>query len=212
MGRRSVHTADDLRELILDASTELIKEAGYTGLSAREIARRINYSPGTLYNSFENLDDLVLTIEGRLLDGLLHALASVPQGGDPRERVHQIANCYLAFAARDPNLWNLLFEHHIPSSRTVPDWYRQKLEALMGKVEDALLPLSEGLSPEEVRRAARVLWAGMHGISSLSAADKLSIIAADDASVLMDDLVRNYLVGFEAQQRSHREGGEARHA
>lgn len=199
MGRRSLHTSEELRELIIGASTELIQEAGLGGLSAREIARRINYSPGTLYNSFENLDDLVLTIEGRLLDDLLHDLTTVPRGGSPRERVHKIANCYLAFAARNPKLWNLLFEHHIPATRVVPDWYRLKLEALMSEVENALLPLADGLGSEAVRRAARVLWAGVHGIASLSAADKLSIIAADDANVLMNDLVRNYLVGFEAQ-------------
>lgn len=200
MGRRSLHTADELRELIISASTELIQESGLGGLSAREIARRINYSPGTLYNSFENLDDLVLTIEGRLLDALLDALSAVPEGGDPHERVHNIANCYLNFAARNPKLWNLLFEHHVPASQNVPDTYRQKFEALLDKVEDALRPLSGGHSPQDVKRAARVLWAGVHGISSLSAADKLSVISADDANVLMEDLVRSYLAGFEASR------------
>lgn len=196
MGRRSLHTADELRELIISASTELIQESGLDGLSAREIARRINYSPGTLYNSFENLDDLVLTIEGRLLEGLLEALSAVPRDGDPRERVHRLATCYLEFSARNPKLWNLLFEHHIPGSQGIPESYRGKLEALMAKVEDALAPLAKGRSAEDIKRSARALWAGVHGISSLSAAHKLSIIAADDASVLMDDLVRNYLDGF----------------
>lgn len=197
MGRRSLHTAEELRELIIGASTELIQEAGLGGLSAREIARRINYSPGTLYNSFENLDDLVLTIESRLLDDLLEALSAVPKNGDPRERVHKIANCYLDFASCNPKLWNLLFEHHIPMSQSVPESYKNKFEALMGKVEDALRPLSRGLGSEDIKRSARVLWAGMHGISTLSAADKLSILAEGDASVLMDDLVKNYLNGFE---------------
>jgi AcrR family transcriptional regulator len=200
MGRRSLHTAEELRELIIGASTDLIRDYGLGGLSAREIARRINYSPGTLYNSFENLDDLVLTIEGRLLDDLLAALSSLPQSGDPREQVQRIATCYLAFAARNPRLWNLLFEHHIPATRSIPDWYRAKLEALMGKVEDALKPMANGLDADELRRSARVLWAGVHGISSLSAADKLPIISADDASVLMDNLVQTYLNGFEAKR------------
>jgi AcrR family transcriptional regulator len=201
MGRRSLHTADELRELILNASTELIQEAGLGGLSAREIARRINYSPGTLYNSFENLDDLVLTIEGRLLDGLIATLAAIPTGGPPRERVHKVASAYLSFAAQNPKLWNLIFEHHLPGSQSVPDSYRQKFEALMGQVEDALRPLAKGYSDEDIKRSARVLWAGMHGISSLLSADKLSVITTDDAGALMDNLVSNYLDGFEAGHR-----------
>jgi AcrR family transcriptional regulator len=200
MGRRSLHTADELRELIIGASIELIRDQGLAGLSARELARRINYSPGTLYNSFENLDDLVFTIEGRLLDRLLHALSSVPSDGNPEVRVREIAACYLRFAADNPKLWNLLFQHHIPVPEKVPDWYQQKLEALMGKVEDALAPLAPHMGGEELRRSARVLWASLHGIASLSAADKLSIITAEDASVLMETLVRTYLAGLEAQQ------------
>jgi AcrR family transcriptional regulator len=174
----------------------LIQESGLGGMSAREIARRINYSPGTLYNAFENLDDLVLTIEGRLLDGLLAALSAVPNGGDPRARVHEIANRYLAFAMKNPKLWNLIFEHHVPVSQSVPASYGLKFEALMGMFEDALRPLSSGRDADDVKRSARVLWAGVHGISSLSAADKLSIIATEDARVLIDDLVRTYLNGL----------------
>jgi AcrR family transcriptional regulator len=200
MGRRSLHTAEELRELIIEASTDLIRDNGLGGLSAREVARRINYSPGTLYNSFENLDDLVLTIEGRLLDRMLDALSSVPHGGDARQRMHRLADCYLSFAVQNPKLWNLLFEHHIPMAQPLPDWYRQKFEALMGKVADALKPLASGLEAEELRRSARVLWAGVHGIASLAAADKLSVIAAEDASVLMENLVTNYLSGFEAMR------------
>lgn len=201
MGRRSLHTAEELRELILGATTELIKEQGLGGLSAREIARRINYSPGTLYNSFENLDDVVLTIEGRLLDQLFEVLSSLPAGGEPHARVHQLAKRYLQFAARNPKLWNLLFEHHISDARAVPDWYRQKLEALMGQVEGVLVPLAGELEGEALRRSARVLWASVHGLSSLSAADKLSIISSEDAEVLMDDLVGIYLSGLETRSK-----------
>jgi hypothetical protein len=70
----------------------------------------------------------------------------------------------------------------------------------MGKVEDALRPLASGVEPDELRRSARVLWAGVHGIASLAAADKLSVIAPDGASVLMANLVTNYLHGFEAMR------------
>jgi AcrR family transcriptional regulator len=198
MGRRSVHTADELRELILEASTELIKETGYTGLSAREIARRINYSPGTLYNVFENLDDLVLTIEGRLLDRLLAALAESSASADPRERVQLLAARYLKFTHENPRLWNLLFEHHLPSGREVPGWYQQKLESLLGEVERALAPLMSDMDPQAIRRSARVLWSGVHGITSLSTAEKLAIIPKDSASDLLDDLVDKYLAGLRA--------------
>ena len=70
MGRRSTHTPQQLRELILDAAQDIIQDQGLAGLSAREVARRIEYSPGTIYNMFENLDDVVLHVEARVLDAL----------------------------------------------------------------------------------------------------------------------------------------------
>lgn len=195
MGRRSVHTPEELRELILQAATDLIESGGLVSLSAREIARAIGYSPGTLYNVFENLDDLVLTVEARLLDRLSLSLKESIEGGETKQKVHRLARAYLRFTHENPRLWNLLFEHHMPADRPVPPWYQAKLDYLLSQVEDSLAPLI----PDELqrKRAARVLWAGVHGITSLSTAEKLANVTTDAAGPMIDDLVENYLSGIE---------------
>lgn len=199
MGRRSVHTPEELRELILKAATEIIETDGLSGLSAREIARRIEYSPGTLYNVFDNLDDLILTIEARLLDRLAMSLSdAATTGGDPSERIHRFADAYIRFTHENPKLWNLLFEHRLPPGRHAPAWYQTKLEGLLSRVEDALEPLTGNGSSTDQKRAARVLWAGVHGITSLSTADKLSSITSEAAGPLVQDLVSTYLAGLSA--------------
>ena len=116
MGRRSSHTPEQLKELILEAAYAIIETHGLAGLSAREIARRIGYSPGTIYNMFSNLDDVVLRIEARVLDALDQRLATVlVEPGSDREKVQRLAQAYLAFTHEKPRLWNLLFEHHLPA-------------------------------------------------------------------------------------------------
>ncbi len=199
MGRRSVHTAEQLREVILGASIAILQEQGLQGLSAREIARRIEYSPGTLYNVFENLDDIVLTIEGRMLDGLAAVLNVLPQESDPRRDVRNLAHAYLEYSHAHPKLWNLLFEHHLPAGQNVPVWYKAKLDSLLARVEMAVRPLQPNVSEDAVKRSARVLWAGVHGITSLSTADKLANVTSDSAGPLIDDLVGLYLAGLQAQ-------------
>jgi AcrR family transcriptional regulator len=200
MGRRSTHTPQQLRVLILDAAQEIIEAQGLAGLSAREIARRVGYSPGTIYNIFANLDDVVLNVEGRVLDALDARLSEIQQGEDAEAadggRLIRIAHAYLAFTQERPRLWNLLFEHHLPAQSELPAWYQQKLERLMGQVERALAPHFAPGREAECRRAARVLWAGVHGITSLSTADKLSVVTTETAGRLIDDLVGTYLAGL----------------
>ena len=67
---------------------------------------------------------------------------------------------------------------------------------LLARVEQALAPLLPTAPEAERKRAARVLWAGVHGITSLSTADKLSIVTTEAAGRLVDDLVVTYLSGL----------------
>jgi AcrR family transcriptional regulator len=198
MGRRSTHSPEELRELILQATEDLVERNGLAGLSAREIARSIGYSAGTLYNCFEHLDDLILHVEARVLDNLDRELAAVARTTTPEEHVHRLALSYLAFTLRRPKLWNLLFEHHLPTTMPVPVWYQEKLDALLARVEAALRPLAGKTREAELQRAARVLWAGVHGITSLATAEKLANVTHDTAQRLVDDLVTHYLAGMKA--------------
>lgn len=199
MGRRSIHTPDELRELIIEATTEIVEQAGLEGLSAREIAKRVGYSPGTLYNVFENLDDLLLIIEARLLDDLAGRLASRDDGGAPAERLRALVDTYFVFTQERPKLWNLLNEHRMPAGREVPEWYHEKVQRLLAPLEEALTPLLVETDPSARKRHARTLWASVHGITSLSTADKLSQVTAHTGRSLVDDLVSTYLAGLQRQ-------------
>lgn len=202
MGRRSTHTPEQLRQLILDAAQAIIETNGLAGLSAREIARRIGYSPGTIYNMFQNLDDVVLHVEARVLDELDNRIAAMPAGASPGENVYKLAETYLSFTSERPKLWNLLFEHYMPGGADTPPWYQQKLEMLMSRVESAMEPLFPASETMARQRSARVLWAGVHGITSLSTANKLSNVTTEAAAYLVRDLIFNYLAGFEANSKA----------
>jgi AcrR family transcriptional regulator len=198
MGRRSSHTPGELRELILNAATELIDQTGLASLSARAVARQIGYSPGTIYNVFVDLDDLVLTIEQRLLDQLALKLAEVPPCSDPVQHLCDLAAAYLAFTQSKPRLWNLLFQHHMPNDWQVPGPFQARLEALLVEVQKAIQPLTSTGDTARTMRSARVLWASVHGITSLATAEKLTNVTPDNAGLLVEDLVRTYAAGLKA--------------
>lgn len=208
MGRRSQHTPEMLRQMILEASEAIVAEGGLALLSAREIAKRIEYSPGTLYNLFDNLDDVVVTIEGRVLDRLArHLKTATSDVADkaPDEKLIALAQAYIAFTHDNPRLWNLLFEHRLPDGQDLPPWYMDKLAGLMAHIETALAPFFAIHEAAERAQAARVLWSAVHGITSLSTSGKLVIVTPQAASVLAEDLVRTYLAGLKVRDAHARD-------
>ena len=64
------------------------------------------------------------------------------QDGDPWTASSRLAQAYLAFTHEKPRLWNLLFEHHMPTEqRASRPGISRSSKALMGRVEEALAPL-----------------------------------------------------------------------
>jgi len=205
MGRRSLHTPEQLRELVLRSTYDIIVEDGLAGVSAREIARRVGYSPGTLYNLFDSLDDLVLQVEALLLDAIDSRLAELPAENSPDEQLLRLAQAYLGFSREHPRLWALLTQHELPPESTLPPWYSEKIERLVGRIEDALasyVPLQN--NPQTLNRSARVLWAGLHGITLLATTEKLSSTTSNSAEALVEDFVTTFLTGLGEKARTGR--------
>lgn len=195
MGRRSDHSRDELTRLALDAAEEICRREGHRGLTARHVAESIGYSPGTLYNLFDNLDGLILALNGRTLDRLAAALGAVPLEGAPQRDAAALLERYLAFAARDRALWELVYEHRLPPDAEVPAWYLEKAAHALQVVAGALRPAAGDGADD----AARMLWAALHGILVLAAAGKTAHVGAEDEAAMARRLVRTVIAGLEAE-------------
>lgn len=202
MGRRSDHTREELYELALDASERIIEAEGLQGLTVRKVAGEIGYTHGTLYNVFADLDDLIVHLNGRTLDALYEALKDIPVEGEPNAALMRLSEGYIAFSRRHRNLWGLLFEHHVPDSRELPDWHGEKILHLLTLAETALAPLfPEGKEKERVH-SARVLWSALHGICSLEGGRKLA--KHETVEALTRSLVLFYVEGLAAAAQTGR--------
>ncbi len=91
MGRRSDHSREELGALALDAARKIVEQEGLRGLTARRVARDIGYTIGTIYNHFENLDDLIMQLNGQTLDSLYAALTERPLDGDPEKALYLLS-------------------------------------------------------------------------------------------------------------------------
>ena len=194
MARRSDHTREQLKEIAILAGQELLAESDFSGFSAREVARRIGYTVGTLYHVFGNYDAIVLHINAVTLDDL-EAFLSEGRGKKRQgaAAIKHLAARYEAFARRNYHRWSALFEHRLPPEMPLPAWYAEKVARIFSAVEAPLTPL---VGEEKAHHAARVLWASIHGICALGLAGKLDIVGAKSIASLTDSLIDNYLAGL----------------
>ena len=162
MARRSDHSRPELEELILVEGHRQMHAAGFAHFSAREVAKRIGYSVGTLYNVFGSYDRLVLAINARTVRlWMLHlrgALAACD--GD---RLECLVRSYFGFARDNQNVWAAIYDHRLPPDQAMPDWYQAALAELIGIVDEEVAAALPDIRRGAAQPLARSLLAAVHG-------------------------------------------------
>jgi AcrR family transcriptional regulator len=198
MGRRSTHSPEELRQLILDASREIIERDGLLGYSAREVARKIGYSPGTLYNVFQDLDDVLMTLQMQLLTDAARRLSDVTDSGQHTQRLNELARAYVTFALENKRIWNLLFQHQPPGAAT-NEKLHDGVNTIIAHVAGVVAKLVPRAKDSEADQAARVLWAGVHGITAIAVTEKGPTMKPETALAFVEALTATYVKGLQAR-------------
>ena len=206
MARRSDHTREELNRMALDAARRITEREGLRGLRARQIARDIGYTIGTLYNLFQDLDDLITHMNGETLDALFEACSEAPTNEGPEADLNALAERYLHFTRVHPKLWNAIFEHKLPEGRTSPEWYAQKVARLLLLEQNALAPIFPEGQEAQLQHHARVLWTSLFGMASVESAGGLP--EGETADSLVRSLIEIYVTGLQRMDL----GGDSRKA
>lgn len=162
MGRRSDHSREELAALIVAEGHGLLAETGFATFSAREVARRVGYSIGTIYNVFDSLDHLLIAINGRTFELWTDYLSErIEQGG--ADRIRTLVQAYFDFAREHPKLWMAIYDHRLPPGMGMPDRDMEKRRALTQIVFDEIARQLPSRNDSEVEQLARSLIATVHG-------------------------------------------------
>ena len=97
------------KRAILQAAQDIIAEKGADGLSLREIAQRIDYSPAGLYEYFNSKDDIIEAVCIAEFEQLSAYLNQVSTELSPIERIVQLGHAYLDFAKNSPEHFLFIF-------------------------------------------------------------------------------------------------------
>jgi AcrR family transcriptional regulator len=202
MARRNDHSKDEIRRLAIDAAFVLLNKQGIEGVTARKIAAEIGYSAGSLYQVFSNLDELFWELNLRTQTKLMNTLKTSVSGQSlsPKALLVSYATDYLAFSKKHPDEWSLLFEHRSSVQSQLPHQMIDQIDALFALVEQPLKTLKPNADSASLSLAAKTLWSGVHGITTLSAHHKLFLPVEGHESAMINQLVSHFLTGWCSQE------------
>jgi AcrR family transcriptional regulator len=163
----------EVREQALEAAGDLLAEQGLDGMQARAIAARAGLSVGSIYKLFGDIDDLIRELNLRTYrDIAVHHRSALEAADLPDsavfERAMVLARAYTEFVVTQNARWTALLSFNRRQSGAAPKAYTETEDALFGIVEGVLAG-GPGFDDDDFRRrAARTLWASVHGILTVT--------------------------------------------
>ena len=193
---RQQHARTTTRRAILDAALTLFVSDGYAQVSIRNIAAKVDYSPGAIYSYFASKDEIFFALaeEGFRLLGATQ-FPHTPSD-DPLDDIRIAARRFYEFSKLQPQYFALVF-----LDRRVPRIGREyERFAFMSDLKSRLRAqmercIDKGIFPPSVNAEVglRLVWAPILGIAALRLSERL---APDDADNLVLDAIDTTIAGL----------------
>jgi AcrR family transcriptional regulator len=185
--RKSSYHHGDLRNALLEAALELVREEGVGAISLREVARRAGVSHAAPAHHFRDKAGLLtaLATQGYELFGAALRAGAARAPNDPQLRFRWVGWAYVMFAAEHRAHFEIMFR---------PELLHQEDAALTQASDAAYDELTNSVkacfpnATDEEREVMEIrAWSEVHGLATLWLHGNLPEHATPDA---LDKLVR----------------------
>lgn len=173
----------------------------------RRLAEEIGYSPGSLYLYFKDRNDLLECLVDESFDKLLESLTQAHDRADPVRSLRKKLRAYVDFGLRFPGHYHFAFVMPRPEK---PTSGRRFPHPSFDVLRDATRScIDQGyFGAPDVEATSQVLWATIHGITSLLIA--LPAFPWVDRERLIDQVIATAIDGLRTQLPSeHPLGGQS---
>jgi len=185
------------RVLLLDAAFDLLGTEGWAGTTVRGVCQRAELNPRYFYESFDDLDALVVAVFDRIIEELTESVeqAQAAAAGVPEAQVRAAVEAIVAFVDDDRRRARILYVEAL-GNEALNRRRRATGQALVGAVEEHAASGATGVAPGE--QAGRIGAAMLVGGLSELLVEWLDGRIAVSRQELIDDATRVVLALGEA--------------
>ncbi len=161
-GQRPYHHGN-LPDVLAAAAEAVVRELGVHGFSLRECARRAGVAHSAPGHHFGDVTGLLSEVAARGFDRLTLSMRQARGSATGPEALKRIGRGYVAFALRDPAIFELMFHSDRVDSKN-PRLQQAGKAAFQELVDAVAQARGSDIRDEE---ALRFAWAGVHGLAML---------------------------------------------
>ena len=192
MARRSDHSKEEIKALAIKHAYKLIEENGEAGFKARDIAKRMGYTVGTIYYVFGNMENLRFHVCGHIMD--LFNVSALKGLARKKNKLLYLVTHYIKISKEYRNQWMFLFNFQGTFRDNVPDWYIEKTRRGFKMFAEHLAPHIG--NKQKTLKATEIILASIHGMCILSLNDKSTKSKKLKTEAMAKHLVETYLKGL----------------
>lgn len=176
---RKQREKEQMRRLILDAARAIFLEKGYNQASIRNIADKIEYSPGTIYLYFKEKDEIFLALHNEAFGQLFELMAPLRMVEDPFERLIAMGRIYIDFALKNKDLYDLMFIMQAPMNMLDNACHWTEGDRVFDYLVDTVRQCQAGgrMQGHDPSTLSFSIWSAMHGMCALYCRDRMMVVA-----------------------------------
>ena len=186
-----------LRDDILRVALRLVDQHGPTGITMRAVAAQLGYSATAIYQHFASKEELLLALKLQAGDLLAAEMAVARQEPTLEAQLHVMAHRYMMFGLQNPAYYRLIFQDILPVPSLSPEHAAQmrRAWAIMRETLAAWLAARD-VPGIVVDHEANVVWALVHGITSLALSNRLKGNDREALHTLLDLALNHWASGI----------------
>lgn len=187
---------DNIQNRLIQIGRQIVKEKGAEYLTARKLAEASGYSVGAIYNQFSNMDNYVLVQNYLTLDDLSKKLCMANTGDNPFVNINNFVQIFVNFVLENNNLWYMLYNFHLNSTRTFSFYYLRKVASLVRIVNTHIEKIVPRAKAPERLVSSQVLWITLFSLSAFLTNESLEGFSKVNKSSICRLLLDTYISGL----------------
>ncbi|MEO6499009.1 MAG: TetR/AcrR family transcriptional regulator [Mucilaginibacter sp.] len=184
---------DEVRNDIIYAAWNMVKNEGWNSISIRKIADAIEYSVPVIYDHFENKEAIYLEFAKKGFRKLTEkVIVAKDEHTDPAKQIKAMADAYWDFAINNSELYQLMFGIGMACceiGKAMPE--QEKFRHLVMEPIEALIK-ANGRTDINSCLKYHTFWSVMHGLISIKIVGN-SDIDAELNKLVLDDAIAGFI-------------------